>query len=118
MLPDGDDPVIASAQHAAGYGRVLPHESVKLLATFQPPIPGVQYFELTCRTLAGRQFRLEGRAEGLQPNVSLSHSVIKVSLRATLSDSTARVRHAQHVAHMTCTARAVHTCYTVVSNPK
>lgn len=59
---------------------MLPHESIKLLATFQPPIPGVQYFDLTCRTLAGRLFRLEGKADGLQPDVSLSHNVIKVGL--------------------------------------
>jgi hypothetical protein len=63
-----------------GYGRVLPHESIKLLAIFQPPIPGVQYFDLVCRTLAGRVFRLEGKANGLQPGVSLSHNIIKVSL--------------------------------------
>lgn len=72
---------------------MLPHESVKLLATFQPPIPGVQYFELTCRTLAGRLFRLQGRAEGLQPDVSLSHNVIKVRLSVAdeFCDRTARV---------------------------
>lgn len=63
----------------SGYGRVLPHETVKLLATFQPPIPGLQYFDLTCRTLAGRVFRLEGKCDGLQPEVTLSHNVIKAS---------------------------------------
>jgi hypothetical protein len=78
---------------------VLPRESVKLLATFQPPIPGVQYFELNCRTLAGRLFRLEGRAEGLQPDVSLSHNVIKVSLSI---DNGARIPkfRSDHARHM------------------
>jgi hypothetical protein len=65
----------------AGYGRVLPHETVKLLATFQPPIPGLQYFDLTCRTLAGRVFRLEGKCDGLQPEFTLSHNMIKASAR-------------------------------------
>lgn len=62
----------------AGYGRVLPRETVKLLATFQPPIPGMQFFDLTCRTLAGRLFKLEGKCDGLQPDVTLSHNVVKV----------------------------------------
>jgi hypothetical protein len=63
---------------AAGYGRVLPHQSVKVLATFQPPIPGLQYFDIGCRTLSGRLFKLEGKCDGLQPEVTLSHNVIKV----------------------------------------
>lgn len=51
-----------------------------LLATFQPPIPGVQYFDMCCRTLSGRVFKLEGKCDGLQPDVSLSHNVIMVSV--------------------------------------
>lgn len=57
---------------------MLPHQSVKVLATFQPPIPGLQYFDIGCRTLSGRLFRLEGKCDGLQPEVTLSHNVIKV----------------------------------------
>jgi hypothetical protein len=63
---------------SSGYGCVLPQESLTLTATFQPPIPGVQFFELCCRTTAGRVFRLEGKACGLVPAVALSHNVVKV----------------------------------------
>lgn len=58
---------------------MLPGETVKLLATFQPPIPGLQFFDLCCRTLTGRLFKLEGKCDGLQPDVTLSHNVVKVS---------------------------------------
>ena len=62
---------------------MLPQETVRLLATVQPPISGVQYFDMCCRTLAGRVFKLEGKCDGLQPDVTLSHNVIKVRLRPT-----------------------------------
>lgn len=58
---------------------MLPQGSVRLLATFQPPIPGLQYFDLTCKTLAGRVFRLAAKCDGLQPSVTLSHNVVRVS---------------------------------------
>jgi len=69
---------LCTAWCCPGYGRVLPKETIRLLATFQPPIPGVQYFDLCCRTLSGRVFKLEGKCDGLQPDVSLSHNVIMV----------------------------------------
>lgn len=61
-----------------GYGSVLPGESLQLLAKFQPPISGLQYFGVTCRTLAGRVFKVEGKCEGLELDVTLSHNNIKV----------------------------------------
>jgi hypothetical protein len=62
-----------------GYGSVLPGETLRLLMQFQPPIPGVQFFGMVCRTLAGRVFKLQGKCEGLQLDVELSHNSIKVS---------------------------------------
>lgn len=62
----------------SGYGQVLPGESLQLLVHFQPPISGLQYFGLTCRTLAGRLFKVEGKCEGLELDVALSHNSVKV----------------------------------------
>eukprot|EP00879_Flechtneria_rotunda_P032577 GHRR01035808.1.p1 GENE.GHRR01035808.1~~GHRR01035808.1.p1 ORF type:complete len:242 (+),score=48.44 GHRR01035808.1:111-728(+) len=67
-----------------GYGVVLPGETLQLLARYQPPILGLQYFRLHCRTLAGRMFQIKGKCEGLQLDVTLSHNIIKVGQSAWL----------------------------------
>ena len=56
-------------------------ETVERIVSFQPPIPGPQTFELTCKTLAGRTIRLPCRASGVQPDISISHN--KISFPAT-----------------------------------
>lgn len=61
-----------------GYGTVLPGETARLLVSFRPAIPGPQFFSLRCVTLAGRAFAVEGRCEGVEPPVVLSHNVVKV----------------------------------------
>jgi hypothetical protein len=71
-------PLGLSITPGGGYGSVLPGETLKLLMQFQPPIPGVQFFGMACRTLAGRVFKLQGKCEGLQLDVELSHNTIKV----------------------------------------
>jgi len=63
-----------------GYGKVLPGERRQLAVQCQPLLPGLQFFELTCKTTAGRTFCIEGKVEGLQPELTLSHNVIKVRL--------------------------------------
>lgn len=64
-----------------GYGHLAPGQSVPLLVSFRPPISGVQYFDLAVKTLAGRTWKVEGRAEGCEPPVTLSHNNIQVSGR-------------------------------------
>lgn len=61
-----------------GYGTVLPGESVALTVAFRPPIAGPQRFRLRCTTLAGRAFEVEGRCEGVDAPVALSHNAVKV----------------------------------------
>eukprot|EP00775_Hariotina_reticulata_P005135 gene5135-5375_t len=69
-----------------GYGRILPGERLLLAVKCQPLIPGLQFFGLNCKTTAGRTFRVEGKVEGLEPEVTLSHNVIKFP--ATAVDDT------------------------------
>jgi len=61
-----------------GYGTVLPGETAQVLVSYRPPIPGPQFFSLRCTTLAGRVFVVEGKCEGHEPLVVLSHNIIKV----------------------------------------
>lgn len=91
---------------------MLPHQSVKVLATFQPPIPGLQYFDVGCKTLSGRVFKLEGKCEGLQPEVTLSHNVIKVGvcLQWHVSCNGSRNRGPCMSARARVTQASCHTC--------
>lgn len=77
-------PLGLSISPGNGYGTVLPGETLNLLARFQPPIPGVQHFGFTCRTLAGRSFRIQGKCDGLELDVTLSHNSIKVGMHVEL----------------------------------
>jgi hypothetical protein len=61
-----------------GYGTVLPGETVRLLVSFRPSIPGPQSFALRCSTLAGRVFPVQGRCHGVEPPLALSHNVVRV----------------------------------------
>ncbi|KIY91583.1 hypothetical protein MNEG_16381 [Monoraphidium neglectum] len=72
-----------------GYGTVLPGETVRLLVSFRPSIPGPQSFALRCSTLAGRVFPVQGRCHGVEPPLALSHNVVRFP--ATAVDDTSCV---------------------------
>ncbi len=56
----------------------VPGESIELVASFQPPIPGPQFFSLTASSLYGRRITIEGKALGVTPIASLTYNQIKV----------------------------------------
>lgn len=81
-----------------GFGTVLPGESVALTVAFRPPIAGPQHFRLRCVTLVGRSFEVEGRCEGVDAPLALSHNAVKVS------------GGARGASHARACALAMHVC--------
>ncbi|WIA22675.1 hypothetical protein OEZ85_001086 [Tetradesmus obliquus] len=84
-------PLGLSITPGGGYGSVLPGETLQLLMRFQPPIPGLQFLSMACRTLAGRVFKLQGKCEGLQLELELSHNNIKFPATAVGDAASASV---------------------------
>ncbi|XP_064642380.1 cilia- and flagella-associated protein 74-like [Lineus longissimus] len=69
-------PDYVDVQPNDGFGTLLPQEKIELDIIFNPKKARNYSFELTCKSLINRQFKIQCKGVGVHPPLELSHQVV------------------------------------------
>ncbi|KAM8830181.1 cilia- and flagella-associated protein 74 isoform 1-T1 [Synchiropus picturatus] len=82
-------PEFIDIQPNDGFGIILPQETLKIDLIFSAKKAKEYNFQLTCKSIMNREFRLSCRAVGVHPPLELSHSLVLFGATAVGDKSTA-----------------------------
>ncbi|XP_071146387.1 cilia- and flagella-associated protein 74-like isoform X1 [Mytilus edulis] len=84
-------PDYVEVQPDDGFGTLLPLESIDLDVIFSPKKAREYKFELNCKSIINREFKIQCEGVGVHPPLDLSHQVIHFAATALYDVSTATV---------------------------
>ncbi|CAG2192853.1 unnamed protein product [Mytilus edulis] len=84
-------PDYVEVQPDDGFGTLLPLESIDLDVIFSPKKARDYKFELNCKSIINREFKIQCEGVGVHPPLDLSHQVIHFAATALYDVSTATV---------------------------
>ncbi|KAL3862108.1 hypothetical protein ACJMK2_008101 [Sinanodonta woodiana] len=82
-------PEYVEVQPNDGFGTLLPLETIELEVIFSPKQAKEYDFELNCKSLINREFKIQCKGTGVHPPLELSHQVIHFAATSLYDVSTA-----------------------------
>lgn len=82
-------PEFVEVQPNDGFGTLLPLETIDLEVIFSPKKAKDYKFELNCKSLINREFKIQCKGVGVHPPLEMSHQVIHFSATSLYDVSTA-----------------------------